>query len=914
MKINFNIKYKTQWGQRLFVCGSTPELGEWDEAKALEMTFANADDWHASIEISKSKHKQLAYKYFTKYDHAPAAEWEWGSNRVLPIEKDGITEVVLHNTWRSSKDPLNSLYTSAFSNALLRPDPTRGRAKRVRSPKHATVRFQVPVPRIDASHIVCVMGNTPELGNWDPAKAVLLHNEYHPVWAADVQIPKSGAALEYKYGIYNTDTKEISTWETGENRSFFLPEEAQKGQLFLAESDGFRHPVGNWKGAGVAVPVFSIRSKNGMGVGEFLDLKLMVDWANQTGLKLLQILPINDTVATHRWSDSYPYAAISVFALHPIYMNLQAMGDLSADLTEKVIFEQGNMLNQKESVDYEGVMKLKSRFFKLIYDEQKDGLAKDKDFQAYIQENKHWLKPYAVFSYFRDLFGTPDFNQWQEYKDPSMELVEEIANPKQPHYQDIEIHFFIQYHLHKQLLTATEYARANGVVLKGDIPIGIYRYSVDAWMHRSLFNMDSQAGAPPDGFSISGQNWGFPTYNWDEMAKDGYAWWQSRLTQLSHYFDAFRIDHILGFFRIWEIPYEAVEGLFGHFSPSIPVHKDELAARGIWFDYNRFCKPYIREHFLYERFGELTDRVKSEFLDEYAHGQYQLKEAFATQRQVEEYLTLPEDASLEEKGSNQKLKNALFSLIGEVLFFEEPGSNGMAFHPRCSMHFTRSYQELDDETKRKLDDLYVHFYYHRQEDFWREKAMVKLPVLKAATDMLICGEDLGMVPDCVSGVMDEVGILSLAIQRMPSDSQKEFWHPSDTPYMSVCSPSCHDMSTIRGWWEEEDRDKIQRFYNGLLGHEGPAPYFCEPWICREIIAQHLYSPSMWAIFPIQDLVGMDSTLRKQDAKAEQINDPSNPNHYWKFRFHKNIEDLIEEKEFNQSLLEMITQSGRNAAY
>ena len=681
----------------------------------------------------------------------------------------------------------------------------------------------------------------------------------------------------------------------------------------MITDEKFRYPVGNWKGTGVAIPVFALRSKKGVGVGQFTDLKLLVDWAKQTGMKMVQILPINDTVAKHHWTDSYPYAAISVFALHPIYMDLQAMGNLSAKLSEEIIFEQGRQLNEKSTVDYASVMKLKSRFFKLIYDEQKQEVLKSGDFTRFVEKNKQWLLPYAVFSYFRDLFGTPNFYEWGKYQDVSFKDLEEIADPNAPHYDDIAIHFFIQYHLDKQLLEASEYARDNGVVLKGDIPIGIYRYSADAWMDRRLFNMECQAGAPPDDFSTAGQNWGFPTYNWEEMAKDDYAWWKSRLTQLSKYFDAFRIDHILGFFRIWEIPYHAIQGLFGYFNPSLAISKEEFNNRGIWFDYNRFCKPYIRAHFLYERFGDLTEYVKHTFLHEYLPGHFNMRPDFSTQRQVEQYLELPEDATLEERARNERLKQGLFSLIGEVLFFDAPFANGNAFNPRNAMHQTRSYQELDHETKRKLDDLYTDYFYHRQEEFWREKAMVKLPAIKNATNMLICGEDLGMVPKCVPSVMDDLGILSLAIQRMPSDSDMEFWHPSDTPYLSVCSPSCHDMSTIRGWWEE-DRTKTQRFYNTILGREGAAPYFCEPWVAKEIVVQHLYSPSMWAVFPIQDLVALDGELRRPNVKEEQINVPANPKHYWKYRFHINLEDLLQKEEFNQMLKGLMDASGRNSAY
>lgn len=913
MKLHFNIKYRTHWGQKVYVCGSLPELGNWDPNQAPEMNFANADDWSLTIDFAKGTKRSFEYKFFTKDEGSGAVVWEWGDNREVEFAKDGIADISLRDWWRSSSDMENALFTSAFVNVLMRPAGKRGKAKKLKNATKPVIRFQINAPRIDAEHKICIVGSSKELGEWSESKALILHNEKHPLWQIDVAVASLGETISYKYGVYNTKEKKVVFWEEGGNRTYTLPKDAEKGELKILTDEKFRYPLSNWKGTGVAIPVFSLRSKDGMGVGQFTDLKLLTDWAKKTGIKMIQILPINDTVAKHHWTDSYPYAAISVFALHPIYMDLKAMGRLSAKLTEEIVFEQGQLLNEKTTVDYSAVMKLKSRFFKLIYDETKDEVLSSEGFTKFYEDNKNWLLPYAVFSYFRDLFGSPNFYQWGKYKDVTFKDLEEIAKPSGAQYDDIAIHFFIQYHLHMQLLEASEYARENGIVLKGDIPIGIYRHSADAWMDRKLFNMESQAGAPPDDFSVSGQNWGFPTYNWEEMAKDDYQWWRTRLTQLSKYFDAFRIDHILGFFRIWEIPYHAVQGIFGYFNPALAIHKHELAAKGIWFDYERFCKPYIREHFLHERFGDLMHHVKRTFLDEYIPGHFRMKKGFETQREVEEYLQLPEDATLEEKARNEKLRDGLFSLIGEVIFFEAPFSNGDAFNPRCSMHFTRSYQELDEGTRAKLNEIYVDYFYHRQEEFWKEKAMVKLPAIKNATNMLICGEDLGMVPSNVPDVMNGLGILGLAIQRMPSNSETEFWHPSDTPYMSVCSPSCHDMSTIRGWWEE-DREKTQRFFNTILGHHGPAPFFCEPWVCKDIVVQHLYSPSMWAVFPIQDLVALDADLRRPNVKEEQINVPANPKHYWKYRFHINLEELIEQDGFNEMIGGLIQASGRSTSY
>lgn len=225
------------------------------------------------------------------------------------------------------------------------------------------------------------------------------------------------------------------------------------------------------------------------------------------------------------------------------------------------------------------------------------------------------------------------------------------------------------------------------------------------------------------------------------------------------------------------------------------------------------------------------------------------------------------------------------------------------------MHFTKSYKELDPGTKSVLDRLYVDFFYHRHESFWRDQAMVKLPAIKEATNMLVCGEDLGMVPECVPGVMDELGILSLEIQRMPKNSEKEFDHPADAPYLSVISTSTHDMPTIRGWWEE-DQAVSQKFFNQILGHQGGAPFYCEPWIARDVVFQHLYSPAMWAIIPIQDLLAIDGKIRRKDPLREQINVPANPTHYWRYRLHFTLEELLAENEFNRTVEGMITASGR----
>ncbi len=561
-------------------------------------------------------------------------------------------------------------------------------------------------------------------------------------------------------------------------------------------------------------------------------------------------------------------------------------------------------LNGLTVVDYETVSKIKWEYVADVYKETKDHIFQTKAYSDYFERNKHWLVPYAAFCYLRDQYGTVDFNKWPAYKKYNPEEIHKLTDKNSDAFTDIGLHYFIQYQLHLQLREATAYAHANGIIVKGDIAIGVYRNGADAWQTPELYHLDFQAGAPPDDFAVKGQNWGFPTYNWQRMREDGFAWWKQRFAQMSDYFDAFRIDHILGFFRIWSIPMDAVEGIMGHFVPAIPVHISEFNSQAIFFDYARYGKPFITENVLWEIFGYDNELVKSLFLKYDGFNNYTLKPEYSTQRLVEQHFT-----TLENDEQHAKIQQGLYDLISNVILFEAENSNGQQFHFRFGMEDTSSFRNLDEHTQQQLRELYVNYFFRRQDDFWMKEALQKLPALKRVTNMLVCGEDLGLVPACVPDVMRQLGLLSLEIQRMPKDATKDFFHPNDAPYLSVVTPSTHDMSTIRGWWEE-DRERIQQFYNHELGQWGEAPPYCEAWINKAIVIQHLYSPAMWSVFQLQDLLGMDELLRRKDPNEERINIPANPKHYWQYRMHIKLEDLLKADEYNEELKGYIIASGR----
>ncbi len=909
MTLRFQIAYQTQYGQQLKLVGSHPALGDWNSETAPSMTYESGGIWSLSIDLPDEKKISFSYKYCLQHADG-SVQWEWGKDRTFDLKGDKAAEVFVRDFWRPKALQENALHSSAFTRVLMKQDVNKRRKAR---PASATHRFQLMAPRISDGYDFCILGSDPALGAWDEEKVVILDDHAYPLFSVDVTLENPKEPVHYKFAIYDKAARKIITWENRENRSC-LPVIWENEPGFVVVTDEqFKYPVGNWKGTGVAIPVFSLRSEKGLGVGEFSDLIEFIDWAKQTGMKLIQILPINDTTARHRWTDSYPYSAISVFALHPLYLNIDKIAKFENKALQKEYIQTRNALNELSQIDYEAVMAAKWKFIRALYAQQKDALKKDAAYKKFLREQAEWLKPYAAFCALRDRNQSVDYSQWAEFSAYDAAAVDSYFSAKGAFYDEVAIHYFVQYHLFNQMQEVADYARSQGVIIKGDVPIGIFRNSVDSWIAPHLYYMGSQAGAPPDAFAEKGQNWGFPTYNWQAMAEDGYDWWRKRLSSMARFFDAYRIDHILGFFRIWQIPISEIEGLMGHFNPDLPFSVEEIHNRIGWFDYDRFCRPYIREHMLHDRFGEFADEVKWNFLTEIRPGQFMLREEVDSQQKVDQLFPVASEDDSGKKSKADRIREGLQSLISEVLFFEVPFSNGSAYRPRISMQKSTSYQELDASSKSRLDQLYTHYFYKRHEDFWRKQAMVKLPPITQATDMLVCGEDLGMVPDCVPGVMDELGILSLEIQRMPKRPGSEFGHPADAPYLSVVSPGSHDMSTIRGWWEE-DHALSQRFFNQLLGHPGGAPYFAEPWVCKEIINQHMYSPAMWAIFPIQDLVAMDGDLRSPHTHEERINVPANSKHYWRYRFHLSTQELMKAQSFNDMLKDLAEKSGRIADY
>ena len=890
MTVQFNIKYKVMFGEQIVVNIQTEE----GELK-LPLETTDGERWACDWCV-ESPEKSYTYYYSVEREgRAVKTEWLMIKHQ-LDVNARKAAVYTLYDHWKAMPEDA-FLYSSAFTDCINHQAPQEMKPET----GSKIVRLIVRAPQLRDGERLGVLGADKALGAWDVQKILPMTQHTYNEWVADIDAAHlEGSHLEFKFVAFRNAKNDL-LWETSMNRTVDLPE-MKAGELVSYELDQAFFALYNQKLAGTLVPVFSLRTRKSAGIGDFGDLKAMIDFVASTGQKVLQLLPINDTTITHTWTDSYPYSCISVFAIHPQYANLHALPELKDAKARAEAEKTRAELNALDKIDYEKVNDFKINYLRQIFNQEGGKMMKTAEYKAFFQDTEQWLVPYAQYSYLRDKNGTADFNQWPDHQVWDEAERKALTDPKTAAYKNVAFFYFVQFVLDRQMQEAHEHAKAKGVILKGDIPIGVNRNGCDVWMEPKYFNLNGQAGAPPDDFSANGQNWGFPTYNWFEMLKDGCQWWNRRFQNMARYFDAYRIDHVLGFFRIWEIPVHSVHGLLGQFAPALAMSREEIESYGLHFQDDRFTRPFITDWVLDRVFHERAGEVKEKYLDRLDDERYQMKPEVDTQRKVE---ALFADVTDEKE---LWLRDGLYALISDVLFVRDHTNPGV-FHPRISAQLDFIYESLYDNDKAAFNRLYNDYFYRRNNQFWYQEAMKKLPKLVQATRMLVCAEDLGMVPDCVPWVMDELKILSLELQSMPKDPSVKFGHLSRNPYRSVCTISSHDMPTLRMWWDENVQ-RTQEYYNTMLYRQGPAPHPLPGWLASDIISRHLTSPSMLCILSIQDWLATDEALRLPDADAERINIPANPKHYWRYRMHLNIEDLAADKRFVQNITEMISQSGR----
>ena len=892
MKLTFHIQYRTIWGESLCVI-----LND-DKLNTVELSTRDGVEWRGECYYTNPTEGQaITYRYCVMRDGRIIREEFGRIPHSFCLGNAQQTHYVIDDCWRDLPSEAFR-YSTAFNSTGSQSCPPNILPDKVGN----CITFRALCPGLRSKkQALGLIGSCSALGNWEYCRPLRMYETRPDVWQLTLDASSLNAPFEYKFVAINVKTGAVTEWETCPNR-IFHPQPLQRGETYITMETEVSFTLPAPRIAGCAIPVFSLRSEGSFGVGDFGDLKTMITWAASTGQKAVQILPINDTTMTGTWLDSYPYKSISIYAFHPMYTDLRQLSPIKDKETAERFEKDRKRVNSLPQVDYEEVNRLKREYMKIVYEQEKEEVLVSEEFKEFFTQNEEWLVPYAAFCYLRDIYGTAEFTQWPKHAVYNKTDINRLCAPESECYPQIAFHYYIQYQLHKQLLDAAMHARKNEVILKGDIPIGISRTSVEAWTEPHYFNMNGQAGAPPDAFSVNGQNWGLPTYNWEDMEKDNYLWWRKRFSKMAEYFTAYRIDHILGFFRIWEIPIHSVHGLLGQFSPALPMSADEIRSFGLNFDRDFMTRPFINDYILNTVFGEQSEKVRNTFVQHLHHDLYAMRPQFDTQRKVEAYF---KDKTDEE---SMLLKEKLYSLISDVLFVPDRKKPDM-YHPRIAVQNDFVFRQLNGKEQEAFNNLYNHYYYQRHNEFWYGEAMKKLPILTQSTPMLTCGEDLGMVPDCVPWVMQQLQILSLEIQRMPKNPQHEFGHVYEYPYCSVCTIGTHDMSTLRGWWEESP-ETTERFYHHEMHRWGETPEHAPGWLCKDLIYEHLYSPSMLCILTWQDWTSMDEKLRNPDIETERINVPANPHHYWRWRMHITLEELMAQKAFNEGIKEMILESHR----
>ena len=772
MRIVFNLEYQTTFGEEL-------ALNILLDGKTEQHKMSTLDGCHWMCELSKSVKTKTHIDYFycvMRGDEQTRCEWLTEPHRLEFVATKGARYTVYDHWIDIPEDSF--LYSSAFTECVA----ARKRKMSEESAYAKTVRLKVRAPQLRWNERLAIIGGSDALGNWEALRALTMAEHESNEWVITLDADTLPDTIEFKFVSLDEEIDVTPLWETGMNRTMTIPK-LEEGEVIVYELSQAFFPV---YPAGTVIPIFSLRSEGSFGVGDFGDLQKMIDWCAKTRQRVLQVLPINDTNMTYTWQDSYPYNSISIYALHPQYTDFRQLPPLK-DKERKAYYEAlQKELNALPQIDYERMNNAKLAYLRELFAQEGSKMMKTEAFKTFFEQNKDWLVPYAAFCHYRDMYGTASFTEWPDHKTFTEKERESMSKTTTKIYKEVAFWYFVQFNLDQQMRAAHAYARKQRVILKGDIPIGISRDGVEAWVEPKYFNLNGQAGAPPDAFSADGQNWGFPTYNWDVMLADGCQWWVRRFRKMAEYFDAYRIDHVLGFFRIWEIPMPHKSGLMGQFSPALGMSVEEIAAYGVEFNEGLFLVDHKR-----------SDR----------------------------------------------------------------------WHPRIAVQYQEAYAQLSEDQKYHFNQLYNDYFYRRNNQFWYTEAMKKLPKLTQATRMLVCAEDLGMVPD-------------LEIQSMPKDPTTRFGHLSRNPYRSVDTISTHDMATLRQWWDE-DEERTQNYFNTMLYRGGPAPHPLPDWLAKDIVSRHLTSPSMLCLISFQDWLSIDEKLRLPDANAERINIPANPRHYWR---------------------------------
>ncbi|MDO4790446.1 MAG: 4-alpha-glucanotransferase [Porphyromonas sp.] len=836
------------------------------------------DRWAVNLKIKADKSAtEIVLKYsYGIYRNDLLTDSETSGVHELRLSCESCVRVLtVKDDWRYSVS-LGLLDNQLFD-VILRSDETSSPFK----VENNKIYFFLPSFFNPLNDSLYISGSIEELGSWNPEEALPFRRLGNRLIAEIENAEKQ--SFEYKL-IVKTLSGAVE-WEVLEgNRVLRMDgEEGIVVNLSLPIFNSISLP----RISGTVVPLFSLRTNDSFGIGEFADLKMVVDWVKQTNQQVIQLLPIYDTNFSASDERNYPYNSISTFALNPVYLSLKSIA--SKDILQKL-----KRLDRKDKVAYSSVLTLKMEAYRLYFEQlisSKEWMTKDYIF--FYETHSSDLIEYALFKLYSSEHPDRPVSEWMPYE---TYLKEKIGKKRKCSSLPLELHYYIylQYLLYSQLLDAKAYAREKKVALKGDLPIGIAPNSVDSWVRPHLLNMNLKAGAPPDFFATEGQCWGFPTYNWKAIATEGYKWWTNRMKVMALIYDAIRIDHILGFFRIWSVPEYTDNACCGYFDPSIPLDGQTISQYVPNIDIDTLTLPLVTE--------EYTLSIASQKeVDELLDAGVLIRE--------NNTLVMPEPkCRLLSLSLTEKAVILAEKIRGECLFIKD--ANG-GLQPRVLPESTVRYSLFSQDEKMTISALHHHYFHERNDALWYKTAMERLDRLSKSTRMLLCGEDLGFMTNAVPHILKKYNILSLNLPRISRKPEELFMTVSDVDYRCVLSTGTHDMPSLRVWWGSLTPQEQTRVFLSMVPPQGLNYLFQEPMEMGGLVNTLVKMPALAVILPIQDWWALTGKYDHISPEQEQINRPDDPVHVWNYRIPETVENLLADRELKRKISKTIASRSRN---
>ena len=921
MTLFFQIEYTVRPGELLHVLlsGSYPDGQQW--SYNLPMTTADGQHWSLATTVlsqhfrsrraGRQKTDMLSFGYHYQVEDAEGRvlrrEWTVVARR---CECRADSRLRFADRWRDV--PVTAhLYTLAgqrLMGSTCAAEPPMaanglftdsGKPAVTASPRSHTVVLTVQAPQLQPTERLVVTGNHPALGDWQPARGLAMRPRGRGEWIASFDALAQQEPIEYKFVVVDDRSAERFAWEEGLNRSTAdsgrLPSE---GEQLLIDGGLLRMKEPDLRAAGVMVPLFALRSENSCGVGDLGDLLLFIEWAAKVGLRVVQLLPLNDTTTQHSWHDSAPYNTISAYALHPQYLDLRQLPLPNEADWLNDYHRQCRELNSLEQTDYVAVERVKWTYINKVYELTGEETLSSPSFKEFYEANEYWLEPYAAFCVLRDKYGTARTSDWGSYAQYDIERIRQLSEPDSPLADAVRKICFVQYFLHLQLGKAAQLARSKGVVLKADLPVAPYRDSVATWLEPEKFNLDMQLGTPPTPSAPSGQVWGFAT------TKPAYRheWLGRHLRYLEQYFDAVRIDHVAAYFAAWEVPCHAVTAVLGHPLPAHALSAEEIRSMGFEFDARTHCSPMITDTVLDSIFADEAPTVAQQYLRRRTRGNYAMQAEFSTQQKITDHFG--HDA----QGRQKWLRDGLCRLLEQVLFVEDPRQAGL-YHPRLMAVDDYVATLLSADQRRAFAAIHDDYYRYRNQMLWATEARRNLSELQQSTSLLLCVEDLGALPEDAAWVFDSEKVLTLEVLTVGKHRGSEFSLPAHYPYRSVATTSTHDMQPLRLWWQQ-DSDRAGRLLGELMHSSSKVTRTLSPGMAEEIVVRLMGSRAMLCVLPLQDWLAIDGSLRSSTPESERINNPSDGQNRWCYRMPATIERLMADGTFCRRILQIVENSRR----